>query len=113
MQSGIPGLFPAVPVADDRVLHFFRGCEQPVWLESIKMAADVFSRVYRAQVDVSGLPSHGKKQLKFVAFGRKGGHFDARTMWRQAADDPVPVQTHKRIRATHRTAEDGLVENLQ
>ncbi len=77
------------------------------------MPADKLSCICGAQVDVGGFPSHGGKKLELIAVGGKHAEFDARTMRRQAADDPASAQLYKRIGTTHGTTEYGVVQDLR
>jgi len=58
---------PGAPVSGNRIGHAPGRNQQPAWLQTIEVLANLLHRRPTAQVDIRGFPSHGKQQPKLLA----------------------------------------------
>src|SRR5271168_3154084 len=76
------------------------------------MPADIPAGFAGAQVNIRGLPSHGKEQPNLVAVARQNSQLDARTERREPTNNPRTMEMHKRIGIAHRAVDNGLIQDF-
>src|ERR1700682_442078 len=108
LTSDITFLLPDLPIGAGGLEHGFGCLVQPLPFLFGQMAEDRFASRRGAEMDVGGFPSHSVQETEFDVGSPQGAEFYAGTMRAEAADDPVPTQLDKGIRAADGTIDDGL-----
>ena len=98
---------PGFPIAYGSVDHVHGGAMQPVVGAGAEILQNGVGGLARAQVYVGGFEAHGVQQASFVTLLGHGGELDARTIGREAADEPAGFPVNEGIDAA-----DGALKNF-
>src|SRR5215467_7064292 len=96
-QAVLPASLPIVPVFELGFVHAFGAFVEPAAAPGSQLGLYVGDGFAAAEMHVSGFPAHIVEQSRFVPFFGQGREFDAGTVGRQTANEPMSMKTDTRI----------------